>query len=359
MSAKRKTTKTIYVGNVPIGGGNPIVVQSMTKTFTQDYRATARQITALSNAGCQIVRCAVPNQTAAESLKKIIKSSPIPVIADIHFDYKLAIESVKLGVHGIRINPGTIGASWKVKEVVSACKDKNVPIRVGANTGSLPKRLLRKYRGATADALVEAALDEVRYLEELGFDKIKISLKAPDVDRTIVAYRKISKLVDYPLHLGVTEAGPLVIGTVKSTLGIGILLKEGIGDTIRVSLTDSPIREVQVAWAILKSLGLSNRGIELISCPTCGRVEGDVVGMAQRVEKKFAGFFYPLKIAVMGCYVNGPGEAKDADLGVVAKSGNWILFINGKLKERLKSNEVLDRLYKEALKFASTKEAIG
>lgn len=348
----RKITKTIYVGDVAVGGGRPIVVQSMTKTFTEDYRATARQITALVKAGCQIVRCAVPNQAAVESLKKIVKSSPIPIIADIHFDYRLAIESVKSKVHGIRINPGTIGAKWKVKEVVKACADADVPIRVGANTGSLPKRLLLKYKGATADALVEAALDEVRYLEELGFDKTKISLKAPDVRRTIDAYRKISELTHYPLHLGVTEAGPLISGTVKSAVAIGILLREGIGDTIRVSLTDSPVREVQVAWAILKSLELSERGIELISCPTCGRVEGNVVKMAQNVEEKFAGFPYPLKIAVMGCYVNGPGEARNADIGVMAKSNNWILFVGGKPKARLKSDEVLDRLYAEALKIA-------
>lgn len=352
MSAMRKMTKTIYVGNVAIGGGNPIAIQSMTKTFTEDYRATIRQIKSLADAGCQIVRCAVPNREATESLKRIVKSSPIPVIADIHFDYKLAIASIKAGVHGIRINPGTIGSQWKVKEVVRACADANIPIRVGANTGSLPKRLLLKYKGATADALVEAALEEVRYLEELGFDKIKISLKAPDVERTIEAYRKISALTDYPLHLGVTEAGPLISGAVKSAVAIGILLKEGIGDTIRVSLTDSPVREVQVAWAILKSLGLSERGIELISCPTCGRVEADVISMAKKVEEKFAGFPYPLKIAVMGCCVNGPGEARNADIGVMAKSNRWVLFIDGKPKERLKSEEVLDRLYLEALKIA-------
>jgi len=349
----RKRTKTIFVGDVPIGGGRSVVVQSMTKTFTEDHAATIRQIRSLAKAGCQIVRCAVPNRDAAESLKKITDGSPIPVIADIHFDHKLALGAIKSGAQGIRINPGTIGARWKVKEVVRACMDAGVPIRVGANTGSLPKRLMAKHNGPTADALVEAALDEVRYLEELGFDRIKVSLKAPDIQRTVAAYRKISKLTKHPLHVGVTEAGPLISGTVKSALGIGILLSEGIGDTIRVSLTDSPVREVQVAWAILKSLGLTERGIELISCPTCGRVEGDVIGMAKKVDKKFSGFPYPLKVAVMGCYVNGPGEARDADVGIMARAGEWILFVGGKLKDSLKPKEALDRLYAEALKIAS------
>lgn len=340
----RKKTRRIYVGNVPIGDNAPISVQSMTKTDTRNVEKTTKQIKQLERAGAEIVRVAVPDMEAAKVIGKIKKRIRVPLIADIHFNYKLALESIKQGVNGLRINPGNIGAQWKVKEVVKAAKEEKIPIRVGVNAGSLPKDLLMKYGHPSAEAMVEAAERQIEILEELDFHDIKVSLKASDVLKTIEAYRVFSKKHDYPLHVGITETGPVPEGVVKSSIGIGILLLEGIGDTIRVSLTDSPITEVQVAYEILRTLGLRNIGIEIISCPTCGRCEINIKKMVKQVKNGLKNIKTPIKVAVMGCSVNGPGEAKEADFGIAGGKGKGILFVKGRIVKTVEENKLISSL---------------
>jgi (E)-4-hydroxy-3-methylbut-2-enyl-diphosphate synthase len=347
MNIRRKRTKRIYVGEVPIGGGAPVSVQSMTNTQTADVRATLSQIDRLEKMGCDIVRVAVPDWEAVEALPSLVMGSDLPIIADIHFDHRLAIASIKAGVDGLRINPGTIGDERKIKEVAHAARDMGIPIRVGVNAGSLPKRLLRKYDGPTAPALVESALEEVEMLERHGVEEIKISVKASSVTTTIEAYRLLSKKTQYPLHVGVSEAGPRWSGTIKSSLGIGILLAEGIGDTIRVSLSTDPVEEVRVGRAILQALELAPMGVEIISCPTCARTCIDVVKLANELEERLAGFRHSLKIAVMGCAVNGPGEAREADIGIAGGKTRGLLFRKGEPVAWYPKDELLDVLLNE------------
>jgi (E)-4-hydroxy-3-methylbut-2-enyl-diphosphate synthase len=343
----RKKTKTIYVGSVPVGGGNPISVQSMTKTDTADIRSTVKQIKALESAGCEIIRLAVPDMNAAKALGKITKSVNIPVIADIHFDWRLALEAVRQGVNGLRINPGNIGAKWKVEEVVNAARDSGIPIRIGVNAGSLEKDLLRKYGHPKPEALVESAGRHLQILEGLNFTSIKVSLKASDVVKTVDAYRLFSDKYDYPVHIGISEAGPPSVGIIKSSVGLGILLSEGIGDTIRVSLTAPPAEEVRVAYAILGSLGMRRRGVNIISCPTCGRTRIDLKQLAAKVEKKVRNIDKPITIAVMGCVVNGPGEAREADFGIAGGKGRGIVFRKGRVVKTVDEEELLDALFEE------------
>lgn len=342
-----KKTKTIYVGKVPIGGDNPIVVQSMTKTDTADVKSTVRQIKSLESYGCEIIRLAVPDMNAAKALSSIKKSITIPMIADIHFDWRLALEVIKQGVDGLRINPGNIGARWKIKEVIKAASERGIPIRIGVNAGSLEKDLLKKYGHPVPEALVESAGRHIRILEELNFANIKVSLKASDVLKTIAAYRLFSKTYDYPLHIGISEAGPPSTGIIKSSVGLGILLSEGIGNTIRVSLTANPEEEVRVAYAILGSLSLRQRGVNIISCPTCGRCKIDLKKLVKKVEHKVRNLDKSLTIAVMGCVVNGPGEAREADLGIAGGKGKGILFKKGEIAKRVKEEEILEALFKE------------
>jgi len=341
---KRKKTQKVWVGNVPIGGGAPISVQSMTKTDTRDVSATTRQIKRLEKAGCEIIRVAVPDMEAASVLSKIKKGIKIPLVADIHFDYRLALKAIEAGVDKLRINPGNIGAEWKVKEIVKSAKERRIPIRIGVNAGSLPRDLLAKYKKASPPALVEAALRQVRILEDLDFEDIVISLKAFDVPTTVEAYQLISKKTNYPLHLGITEAGLPLLGSVRSALGIGLLLAEGIGDTIRVSLTGDPVEEVKVGYEILKSLNLREHGPTIISCPTCGRCEIDLISLTKKVERKLKNIHAPLKIAVMGCVVNGPGEARDADVGIAGGKGYGLLFRKGKEVGKVKEKDLIKAL---------------
>jgi (E)-4-hydroxy-3-methylbut-2-enyl-diphosphate synthase len=343
----RKRTKTIYVGKVPVGGGHPIPVQSMTKTDTSDVKSTVKQIRSLQKSGCEIIRLAVPNMEAAKSLSIIRRSVNIPMIADIHFDWRLALEAVRQGVDGLRINPGNIGARWKIGEVVAACSERGLPIRIGVNAGSLEKELLRRYRHPTPEALVESAERHIEILEELDFTDIKVSLKASDVLKTIEAYRLFSEKYDYPLHIGISEAGPPSTGTIKSSVGLGILLNEGIGDTMRVSLTAKPEEEVRVAYAILGSLGLRKKGVDIVSCPTCGRCKVDLKNLVARVEAGLKYIDMPMTVAVMGCVVNGPGEAMEADFGIAGGRGRGILFRKGKIIKRLSEKELLDALFEE------------
>jgi (E)-4-hydroxy-3-methylbut-2-enyl-diphosphate synthase len=343
----RKKTRTIYVGRVPIGGEYPVAVQSMTKTDTADIKSTTKQIKSLEALGCEIIRLAVPDMNAAKALGKIKKSINIPMIADIHFDWRLALEAIEQGVDGLRINPGNIGAKWKIKEVVTAAKERGIPIRVGVNAGSLEKELLRKYGHPKPEALVESAGRHIEILEELSFTNIKVSLKASEVLKTIEAYRLFSERYNYPLHIGVSEAGPPSRGVVKSSVGLGILLSEGLGDTIRVSLTAEPEEEIRVAYEILRSLGLRKRGVDIISCPTCGRCKIDLKGLAAKVEKRLRNIDKPITIAVMGCVVNGPGEAREADFGIAGGKGRGILFKKGELVKTVKEDELLDALLEE------------
>lgn len=319
----------------------------MTNTDTRDVRATLKQIEELVAEGCEIIRVAVPDQQAAAALPQIIKALEIPVIADIHFDHRLALESIKAGVSGLRINPGNIGGRNRVAEVVAAAKERNVPIRIGVNAGSLEKRLLEKYNGVTPEAMVESALDQIKLFEELSFRDIKISLKASSVPLMLAAYRLLAEKVNYPFHVGVTEAGTLSSGTVKSALGIGILLNEGIGDTIRVSLTGHPVYEVRVAYEILKSLALRQRGVELISCPTCGRTQIDLIKLAEEVEERLKNLKKNIRVAVMGCVVNGPGEAREADVGIAGGSGEGLIFRKGVVIRKVPEAELVDELMKE------------
>jgi (E)-4-hydroxy-3-methylbut-2-enyl-diphosphate synthase len=348
--AKKKTTKQITLGGVRIGGGAPVAVQSMTKTDTRDVSSTVSQIKKLETAGCEIVRVAVLNIEAARAVKAIKKRTRIPLIADIHFDHRLALEAIACGADGLRINPGNIGSKLKVREVVSAARDRDVPIRIGVNAGSLEKDLLAKYRHPTAEALVESAGRHIKILEDLKFRAIKVSLKASDVMKTVEAYRLFSEKFRYPLHIGISEAGPAFSGTIKSSVGLGILLSEGIGDTIRVSLTADPVEEVKVAYEILKCLHLRQAGPELISCPTCGRCQIDIRGIAGKVEAGLARIKKPLKVAVMGCVVNGPGEAREADIGIAGGKGMGILFKHGKVVKTLKERDLFSTLMREIKK---------
>lgn len=341
-----RKTKKIFVGSVPVGGGSPISVQSMTKTDTRDIRRTSSQVRRLAKAGCEIIRIAVPDEKAAVALGGIKKASPIPVIADIHFDWRLALEAIKQGIDGLRINPGNIGAKWKVVEVVSAANGRNIPIRIGVNAGSLGKKLLEKFGRPCPEAIVESAAEHIGILEGLNFTNIKVSLKASNVPTTVEAYRLFSRKFRYPLHIGISEAGPCFTGMIKSSVGIGILLSEGIGDTVRVSLSANPLEEIRVAYEILKSLGLREKGPNLISCPTCGRCEVDIRGLAAKVEKRLKGISKPLTVAVMGCVVNGPGEAREADIGIAGGKGKGLLFRKGKVVKSIREEELLDSLMK-------------
>ena len=340
------------IGDVPIGGGAPCAVQSMCSTDTRDVAATLDQIGRLAAAGCEIVRCAVPDMDAALALAGIKAGSSLPLIADIHFDYKLALKALESGVDGLRLNPGNIGERWKVAEVVKAAAERSIPIRIGVNGGSLEKELLIKYGHPTPEAMVESALGHVRILEDLGYHQIKISIKVSDVVRTLEAYRLLSEAVDYPLHIGVTEAGTIFSGTIKSSVGLGILLHQGIGDTMRVSLTGDPVDEVRVAYDILKSLGLRKRGINFVSCPTCGRCQIDLIPVAEEVERRLGGIETNITVAVMGCSVNGPGEAREADFGIAGGRGEGLLFKNGEIIRKVPEAQLADALVEEVIKSA-------
>lgn len=335
------------MGKVLIGGDNPISVQSMTNTVTKDIESTVKQIKELENAGCHIVRLAITDLDDAKAIPKIKREITIPIIADIQYDYKLALEAIKYGVDGLRLNPGNIGSEDRVREVVKACKEKRISIRVGVNAGSIKKEYLEKYKGVNEYSLVYSALEQIRILEDMDFQDIKISLKASNVPLTVKAYEKMSNLVDYPLHLGITEAGPIWKGSIKSSVGIGILLSKGIGDTIRISLTGNPVEEVKVGRQILKSLNLLNEGIELISCPTCGRTNIDLIKIVEEAEKRLAGINKHIKVAIMGCPVNGPGEAREADIGIAGGKGEGLLFKKGKIIKKVKEEDLLDELLKE------------
>lgn len=340
-----RKTREIKIGNLYIGGENPIIIQSMTNTPTEDVEKTVAQIKELEKAGCELVRVTVNTEKAAEAIKEIKKQINIPLVADIHFDYKLALKAMENGIDKLRINPGNIGDDEKVRLVVEKAKELNVPIRIGVNSGSVEKKILEKYGRVTADGMVESAMYHVNLLEKYGFNNIIISLKASNVKMMVDAYRKISELVDYPLHLGVTEAGTEFQGTVKSSIGIGSLLVDGIGNTIRVSLTENPVEEIKVAKEILKVLGL-REGVEIVSCPTCGRTQIDLIGLAKKVEKEFGNIEKNIKIAVMGCIVNGPGEAKEADIGVAGGKGEGLLFKKGEIVKKVKEEEIIPELRK-------------
>lgn len=352
--APRRPTRSLQLGKVAIGSGAPISIQSMCSTDTHDIDATLAQINAMREAGCDIARLAIPDEAAAHALGAICADSPLPVVADIHFDFKLALLALQQGISGLRYNPGNIGNRDRVEKLATAAASRHIPIRIGVNSGSLEVDLRRKYRGATAEALVESALNHAALLEEVGFKDIKLSLKASDVATTIAAYRLCSSRCDYPLHLGVTEAGTLVSGTVKSTAALAILLAEGIGDTIRVSLSADPVEEVWVARQLLASLGLRRGGLDLISCPTCGRASVDVYAMAERVEKRLRHLKSPLHVAIMGCEVNGPGEAKAADVGLAGTAGGWVLFVRGQIIKRLLDQQAEEALIAEVIKLTTT-----
>lgn len=343
----RTTTRQVIVGDVPIGGGAPITVQSMTNTDTRDVAATREQIQSLASAGCDIVRVAIPDQEAAKALGPLVKHSTMPLVADIHFDHRLALMALEAGVHKLRLNPGNIGSEQKVLEVVKAAQERQVPIRIGVNSGSISAPLVEKY-GRTATAMVESALEHVAIFERLNFTDIVISLKATDVDLTVQAYEELSRRVSYPTHLGITEAGTKWFGTIKSAAGLGALLSRGLGDTLRVSLTANPVEEVKVGWAILSALELRRRGPIFISCPTCGRTEIDLEGIAQEVENRLSDFPLPITIAVMGCVVNGPGEASHADLGITGGKGVGLIFRHGKILRKVPEGELVDALVDEA-----------
>ena len=344
---ERKQTRQIHIGKVAIGGGAPISVQSMCNTKTTDTVATVAQIKALQNAGCDIVRVAVPDMEAAKNLGNIIKEISIPLVADIHFDYKLALEAIEQGISALRLNPGNIGGEEKVRAVVKAAKEAHIPIRIGVNAGSLDKKILAKYGEVTPEALVESAMQHVKILEDLDFHDLKISLKAHDVPLTLAAYRLMSKTVDYPLHLGITEAGTVNTGIIKSAVGIGALLAEGIGDTFRISLTGDPVVEVKVANEILKSLGLKEYGPTLVACPTCGRTSIDLPAIAAKVEKKLEGIKDPIDVAVMGCVVNGPGEARGADVGIAGGNGEGLIFRKGEIIRKVPEENLVEELFNE------------
>ncbi|MDU1411580.1 MAG: flavodoxin-dependent (E)-4-hydroxy-3-methylbut-2-enyl-diphosphate synthase [Clostridium sp.] len=344
---ERRETKKVKVGNIYIGGDSKISVQSMTNTDTRDVEATVKQIKELEAVGCDIVRCAVPDMVAAEAIGEIVKRINIPLVADIHFDYKLALKAIENGVSKLRINPGNIGSKEKVELVAKAAKEKNIPIRIGVNSGSVEKDILNKYGRVCAEALAESALNHVKILEEVGFNDIVISIKSSDVIQMIEAYNIVSKKVNYPLHLGVTEAGTIWRGSIKSSVGIGALLSQGIGDTIRVSLTGDVKEEVKVGREILKSLDLLNDGIKFVSCPTCGRTEINLIKIAEEAEKRLAHVNKNIKVAIMGCVVNGPGEAREADVGIAGGKGVGLIFRKGEVVRKVKEEDLLDELIKE------------
>ena len=343
----RMHTRTVQIGDRVIGGDHPILIQSMTNTKTQDVNATVAQILALEQAGCEIIRCAVPDQAAAAALGEIKKQIHIPLVADIHFDYRLAIAAMENGTDKIRINPGNIGDTSRIKAVVDCAKEREIPIRVGVNSGSLEKHLIEKYGGVTAEGLVESALDKVGIIEDLGYDNLVISIKSSDVRMCVRAHELIAEKTDHPLHVGITEAGTLMRGTVKSSIGLGLILSQGIGDTIRVSLTGSPIDEIKCARMILKTLGLRKGGIEVVSCPTCGRTQIDLISLAGRVEQLVENYPYDLKVAVMGCVVNGPGEAREADLGIAGGIGEGLLLRHGEIIKKVPEQALLATLKEE------------
>ncbi|WP_102400672.1 flavodoxin-dependent (E)-4-hydroxy-3-methylbut-2-enyl-diphosphate synthase [Haloimpatiens massiliensis] len=343
----RRNTKKIKLGDIYVGGDSKITVQSMTNTDTRDAKKTVKQIIALEDVGCDIIRCAVPDEEASEAIKHIVSEIKIPLVADIHFDYRLALKSIENGVQGLRINPGNIGSIDRVKLVAKAANEKGIPIRIGVNSGSLDKKLLDKYKKVCPEALVESALEHVNILEGVGFDNIAISIKSSDVMQMIESYKLVSKAVDYPLHLGVTEAGTSWRGTIKSSVGIGALLSQGIGDTIRVSLTGEPVEEVKVGREILKSLGYLKSGIEFVSCPTCGRTQINLINIAKEIEDKLATCQKDIKVAIMGCVVNGPGEAREADIGIAGGKGEGLIFKKGEIIKKVKEKDLVEELIKE------------
>lgn len=341
---ERHATREVKIGNRMIGGKNPIAIQSMTNTKTEDVNATVAQIRKLTKAGCEIIRCAVPTMEAAEALTEIKKQIQIPLVADIHFDYKLAIAAMEHGADKIRINPGNIGSADRVKAVVDVAKERNIPIRVGVNSGSLEKELVEKYHGVTAEGIVESALDKVKLIEDMEYDNLVISIKSSDVMMCVKAHELIADQTDHPLHVGITEAGTLISGNIKSAIGLGLILSQGIGDTIRVSLTGDPLEEIKSAKLILKTLGLRKGGIEVVSCPTCGRTKIDLIGLANQVETMAAEFPLDIKLAVMGCVVNGPGEAREADLGVAGGIGEGLIIKHGEVYKKVPESELLSAL---------------
>lgn len=345
----REHTKAIKIGNRVIGGGNPVLIQSMTNTRTEDVRATVEQIERLTMAGCDIVRCAVPSQEAAEAFAEIKKQITIPLVADIHFDYRLAIAAMENGADKIRINPGNIGSDEKLRAVVSVAKERAIPIRVGVNSGSLEKEIIAKYGHVTAEGLVESALDKVKRIEDMGYDQMVISIKSSDVLMCIKAHELIAKQTNYPLHVGITEAGTVHAGNIKSAIGLGVILYQGIGDTIRVSLTGDPVEEIKSAKVVLKTLGLRSGGIEVVSCPTCGRTQINLIKLATDVEELVADIDLDIKVAVMGCAVNGPGEAREADIGVAGGKGEGLLIKKGEIIRKVPESELLAVLREELL----------
>ena len=345
----RENTKVIHIGDVAIGGNNPVAIQSMCNTKTEDVKATVEQILKLEAAGCEIIRVAIPTMEAAEAVREIKKQIHIPLVGDIHFDYRLAIAAVKNGIDKIRINPGNIGSSDRVKAVVDECKSRNIPIRVGVNSGSLEKPIIEKYGHVTAEGIVESALDKVRMIEALDYDNIVISIKSSDVLMCVKAHELIAKQTHYPLHVGSTEAGTVLSGNIKSSVGLGIILHEGIGNTIRVSLTGDPVEEIKSAKLILKTLGLKKGGIEVVSCPTCGRTKIDLIGLANQVENMVQDIDLDIKVAVMGCVVNGPGEAKEADIGIAGGIGEGLLIKHGEIIKKVPEDMLLETLRHELL----------
>lgn len=345
----RKPTREVQIGSRRIGGKNPILIQSMTNTHTEDIKGTIAQIQQLTSAGCEIIRCAVPTMEAAEALAEIKKGITIPLVADIHFDYRLAIAAMEHGADKIRINPGNIGSNERIRAVIDVAKERNIPIRVGVNSGSLEQELVEKYHGVTAEGIVESALDKVHIIEELGYDNLVISIKSSDVMMCVRAHELIADQTDYPLHVGITESGTLTSGNIKSAMGLGMILSQGIGDTIRVSLTGDPQEEIKSAKIILRTLGIRKGGIEVVSCPTCGRTQIDLIGLANQVETMVSDIPLNLKVAVMGCVVNGPGEAKEADIGIAGGIGEGLIIKHGEVYKKVKEEELLDALRYELL----------
>ena len=351
MGEETMNTREVRIGNRVIGGNNPILIQSMTNTKTEDVKATVNQIKQLTEAGCDIIRCACPTPEAALALKEIKQQISIPLVADIHFDYKMAIAAMENGADKIRINPGNIGGKEKLEAVVKVAKERNIPIRVGVNSGSLEKELVEKYNGVTAEGIVESALDKVKIVEDLGYDNLVISIKSSDVLMCVKAHELLAEKTNYPLHVGITESGTVLSGNIKSAVGLGIILNQEIGDTIRVSLTGDPVEEIKTAKLVLKTLGLRQGGIEVVSCPTCGRTQIDLIGLANQVEDMVKDIPLDIKVAVMGCVVNGPGEAKEADIGIAGGKGEGLLFKKGEIVRKIKGNNLVEELLEEINKY--------